>query len=303
MMSSLKRLSCLVMLFGVTLVAPVSAETASVGAASPQSGAPALTRQYIEQKLAMANQMLYKSAGAKRVDEASDDSTHVAAKGILDEARVYLESAKVALQTNSLTEADDLAGEAMRRAGIAFRLLPDVAKQAEQQRLRYSRLSDELKTFLDSKLVTAASANPPELEQIRDAMVKAKALADKNRYDDANQILVKARDSVNTAIGKLMVTRTISYEIKFESPKEEYEYELHRHQSIADLMPLAIADYKPSKEALSQIEEVVKKAKSLQAASEKEAAGGDYTAAMKTLKQATHEIYNAMELAGLVVPR
>ena len=303
MMHSLKRLSCLVMLFGVTLVAPVSADTASVGAATAQSGISAPTRQYVEQKLALANQMLYKSAGAKRVDEISDDGTHVAAKGILDEARVYLDSAKVALETNSLTEADDLAGEAMRRAGVAFRLLPDAAKQAEQQRLRYSRLWDELKTFLDSKLVTAASTNPPELQQIRDAMAKAKALADKSNYDDANQILVKACDNVNTAIGKLMVTRTISYEIKFESPKEEYEYELHRHQSIADLMPLAIADYKPSKEALSQIEEVVKKAKSLQATSEKEAAGGDYTAAMKTLKQATYEIYNAMELAGLVVPR
>jgi hypothetical protein len=303
MMLSLKRLSGVLALFGVVLAAPVSADTASVGAISAQGGASAPTRQYIEQKLNMANQMLYKSAGSKRIDEPSDDSTHVAAKGILDEARVYLDSAKVALETNSLIEADDLAGEAMRRAGVAFRLLPDAAKQVEQKRLRYLRLSDELKTFLDSKLVTAASTSPPELQQIRDAMGQAKALAEKSRYDDANQVLVKAHDSVNVAIGKLMVTRTISYEIKFESPKEEYEYELHRHQSIADLMPIAIADYKPSKEALSQIDEVVKKANSLQAASEKEAAGGDYAAAMKTLKQATFQIYNAMELAGLVVPR
>jgi len=302
-MRSLKRLSCFLTLLGVVLTTPVSADTASVGEVSPPGATSVPTRRYVEQKLAMANQMLYKSAGSKRIDEPSDDSTHVAAKGILDEARVYLDSAKIALETNSLVEADDLAGEAMRRAGIAFRLLPDVAKQAEQQRLRYARLLDELKTFLDSKLVTAASASPPELGQIRDAMGKAKALADKNRYDDATQILVKARDNVNTAIGKLMVSRTISYEIKFDSPKEEYEYELHRHQSIADLMPLAIADYKPSKATLSEIEEIVKKAKSLQDASEKEAAGGDYPAAMKTLKQATYEIYNAMELAGLVVPR
>ena len=303
MMPSLKRLSCFLTLFGVVLTAPVSADTGSVGASSSESGGGVPTRQYIEQKFAMANQMLYKSAGAKRIDEPSDESTHVAAKGILDEARVYLDSAKIALQTNNLIEADDLAGEAIRRAGIAFRLLPDAAKQADQLRLRYSRLWDELKTFLDSKLVTAASTSPPELQQIRDAMGKAKVLADKSRYDDANQLLVKALDSVNTVIGKLMVSRTISYEIKFESPKEEYEYELHRYQSIADLMPLAIADYKPTKEALGQIEEVVKKAKSLQAASEKEAAGGDYAAAMKILKQATNEIYNAMELAGLVVPR
>jgi hypothetical protein len=296
-------LPLLLLLSGTVQVAPALAETAPGGAATTPGVAAAPTRQYIEQKLAMAKQMLYKSSGAQRIDASGDESAHVAARTILGEARVYYDSAKVALETNSLAESDELASEAMRQAGVAFRLLPDLAKQIEQLRLRYSRLVDEIKTFLDSKLVTAASISPPELGQIREAMGKAQALADKNRYDDANQILVKARDSVNTTINKLMVNKTISYEIKFDSPREEFDYELHRHQSIADLMPLAIADYKPSKDALARVDEAVEKAKSLQATSEKEAAGGDFKAAMQTLKQATNEIYKAMEMVGLVVPR
>jgi hypothetical protein len=263
----------------------------------------ASSRQEVEQKMTMAKQMLYSSSGVKRLEGGGDSSTHQAARLILNEARVLLDSARVAFDNKFLKEADDLAGEAMRQAGVAFRLQPDPARILQQEKSRYAHLQEEIRTFLDSKMVTSASSSPPELEQIRESMKKAQTLADKGSFVEANELLAKARKSINATISKLMVSKTVSYEVKFDSPKDEFEYEMHRHQSIVDLLPLAVAEYKPSKETLKEVDVAMERVKQLQTAAEKLAAGGDFKAAMRTLKQSTNEVYSAMELVGLVVPR
>lgn len=292
-----------VIVFGqeTTTTAQSTAETAG------QSVEDVERRGTIEQKFTMAFEMLYQSASIQRV-WASD---RMEAKRILAEAQDIFVRAREALGENNLTLADDLLNESLRQMGKALRLVSDHARREEQRRLKFARQLGEIQAFQASQLLSmrrisaepTGATRPPEIDRIRDIMQKAQGLAEKDRYEEANQILAEARELIIGSITKLLAFRTLINDLRFDSPSTEYEYEIARHHSYEDLVPIAVAKFNPPAETVKGVENLVTRGKNLRAASGKQATDGDFKTAVKTLRDATDLMQRALELAGVVFPQ
>lgn len=304
----LVRAFVLAMLTPVIVLAQGAATTVqSTAETADQNVEDAERRETIAQKFTMAFRMLYQSAGVQRI-QTSDSPD---AKRVLAEAHELLAKARSAIEANDLALADDLLNESLRQVGRALRLVPDRAQIEQRQRLDFARQLDQIQAFQASELLSmqrispqpTGATRPPEIEQIRNLVQKAQGLADKDRFEEANRILASASDLIIESVVKLLASRTLVNDLKFDSPSAEYEYEMARHHSYQDLIPIAVGKFKLSPETVKQIGNLVTNGKNLRAVSSRQATDGDFKTAVKTLQDATDLMQRALELAGVVLPQ
>jgi len=69
--------------------------------------------------------------------------------------------------------------------------------------------------------------------------------------------LEKAERGLMSGLNALLGSSTLQYSHRFEAPAEEYAHELDRHLAYRDLVPLAIAELKPRREAVGLVERYV----------------------------------------------
>ena len=258
-------------------------------------------RRLIEQKRDLADNMLYQSAGAKRIAASSDQ----AAQQQLAEARGLFDRARAALDANDLKTADSLLSEALRKMSKAARQVPDAAAEEDEKRQRFNKTLAEIEGFqsaYESSMQRLGSeSTAAALKQVSESVTKAKSLADKGKWDEANQVLSDAHGVMVNSMNKLLASKTITYELKFDSPKAEFEYELKRNQSYEELVPMALANFRPPEDVVKQVEEFVGKGQELRAAAKKQAVAGDYQSALDTLSESTGYMQTAVEQAGAVM--
>lgn len=160
-------------------------------------------RAAVEQKLKLAESMLFRSAGARRVAA----SEHGEALRLLAEARAAFASSRAALDRGELGVADELAAESLRQVGVAVRLVPEGGSDAEQMRARYARLLDAVQTFQASQIRSAGSANvaPPEMDRLRELVRQAQGLAEKGDFPEAARTMDQATELILQSASRLMV--------------------------------------------------------------------------------------------------
>jgi len=72
----------------------------------------------------------------------------------------------------------------------------------------------------------------------------------------------------------MLHAQTVVYDTNFETPKEEYDYELARVENYEELVPLAIEQKQPSENTLAMIDDFVKKAAQIKSEGQAIAAKG-----------------------------
>jgi hypothetical protein len=128
---------------------------------------------------------------------------------------------------------------------------------------------------------------------------EAQALADKGNYVRANALLQQAQQIVTVALHKMLHSKTIVYDLNFETPADEYEYELKRYIGYEELIPVAIEAKKPAPGALKLMESFVEKARKRRAEAEQKAAENDYGSAIAMMQQATKTVRRALRMVGV----
>jgi hypothetical protein len=104
-------------------------------------------------------------------------------------------------------------------------------------------------------------------------------------------------------LNAMLGSSTLQYAKRFETPAEEHAYELERNRSYRELVPVAIAELKPRREAVVLVERyVAANARQLEAA-EGHAAAGRLPEAIDALRSGTNSLQAALAAAGLAVPR
>ncbi|MEW6312919.1 MAG: hypothetical protein AB1513_02550 [Pseudomonadota bacterium] len=258
-------------------------------------------RRALEQKRDFVVNMVQQSAGAQRV-EASDNQE---AKQLLAEARTSLAKGRVALDGGDMKAADDMFGDALRKMSKAARLVPDMAAEEDEKRVRFNKTLQEIEGFqaayAGSMQRLGAESSAAALGQISEFVTRAKGLAADGKWDEANEVIGSAHGIIINAMSKLMATKTITYEMVFDSPKAEFEYELKRNQSYEELVPMALANFRPPDEVVKRVEEFLGKGQELRTTAKKQAAAGDYQAALESLQTSTGFMQTAVEQAGAMM--
>lgn len=190
------------------LLAALTLATAAAAAEGPDERAAAererlQQRAAVEQKLKLADSMINRSAGARRVGASGNEE----ALRLLAEARAAFASSRAALDEGNLEAADELAAESLRRLGLAVRLVPEGGSaDAGQARARYAQLLGAVQTFQASQIMSAgrAGVTQPEMDRVRELVRRAQGLAEKGDFAEASRAMDQAAEAVLESAPRLL---------------------------------------------------------------------------------------------------
>lgn len=255
-----------------------------------------------KQKIMLAELMM-QSKSAKTVADGNNE----AAKNALSAAHAKLQTARQELGGGHASQSLALAEEALRLITVATQSTSS-EEAAKLQRGRYNDALDTLRNFQEShkqnfdrtvKKRGAAAAVDYDHVKLDNLVAEARALSDKGQYQKATQLLINAEHLVTQAIQTMLNAQTIVYDLNFESPADEYEYERKRFISYEELIPVAIEEKKPAEAVVKLMDTYVVKGRARKSEADEKAKAGNYPEAISLMLTATEEIQRALRLAGV----
>ena len=263
----------------------------------------AATESSVKNKLSYAS-MVLSSASAKRVEE----SGNAEAMAILNDARSNIANAKTSLESSDYETAMGQVNEGLRLVTAASRAISTESHMsAVNHKAQYDELVNSLNTYDGSykRNVERAKKNGEKPSSSLDEgaynalVTSGKAKAKNGDYAGANKDLNKAQNMITSVLTEMLHAQTITYDKSFDTPKEEYEYELSRAESYEELVPIAIEQKKPSQRALGLIDGFVAKGVRIKSEGKDVAAKGDYKMAIMAMQAATSNFQRALRIAGV----
>ena len=261
-------------------------------------------RAALEQRLKLTASLMADGPGAQRI-QASGNQRAVAH---LDEGKVHHALAQDLLAQGDLAGARRAADEALKHFGQARRLVPDAPGRQAAARGRAEQMLSSLDRLVEAwrqRLGSSASAevDDGDLLAATGLMHTARGFAKEGRFEDAVHTLQAAEGHVLVGMNRVMHARTVDYTARAATPAEEFQLELQRHRSLAELVPLAVSDLKPKAEAVQLIDRYAEASQSLRGQAQARFAAGDTDQALAHLRNALLFVQRALTTAGLVVPQ
>lgn len=256
-----------------------------------QSGHPLL-----EQKLELMRRVLDESSSARRIKSGSNPL----AQERLIHARDQLTVAKQALQRGHLDAADERIDQAMKFFSYASGDIADATERGEAQRTRFNELSVSIESFrlyVQRAMVKSEEANPLDGDRLSHLLQLAVHLGASNNYGEANAFLNEAYMLTITAVSALRGGTTIVYSQDFDTPEQEYRYELDRYQGLVNLYHMVQPDEHPS--TYTWTKQPLQAANHAYQDAEQFAHRADYKAALKKIEAASKKISQVLRMMGL----
>lgn len=273
-----------------------------------RSGAPATaaapTRELVEQKRAFVDRLLGDSPVITRIAEGGNAQ----ARELLSGARGQYSKAVAVLQSGDIPAADKAFNEAIWMIGRALQLVPDSRYQAIEQRARYAQLLASLESLQGSYRLHLSHLGRAERDdgawvKVSRLIDQARALAAADQVGEANRTLLRAESGLLAAFSGVLATTTLDYTPHFKEAADEYGFELDRNRGYGDLVPLAVAELKPSNDAMKLIGRYVESNQALRRMAQQQAAGKNFPEALKNIRAGTTNLQRALLAAGLAVPQ
>jgi len=247
--------------------------------------------------------MMAGGQGARRVLASQNDE----AKKLVGEAKNKIKEGREKLRVSALPESLSLANQALKMLSEATRLVPsdeEMAQLAEKYKNLLAEVNGYQKSYRDNlKRMEKEGSVAYDMrmdEKKLDAMLaQADALAKKQNYLRANKLLQQAQKTVTGALHNMLNSRTIVYDLKFDTPADEYKYELKRFTGYEELIPVAIEAKHPAPGSIKLMESFLAKARKRRDEAVAKAEAGDYPMAITMLIQATKTVRRALRMVGV----
>lgn len=270
-----------------------------------QAGADEGARAQVEQRLRLNERLI----GEVGVGQRIIASGQARAVGHLDESRLHQALAEDALRAGDLATARREADEALRHIGQARRLVPDAPARQAAARARWGQQL----AVLDRLMLAWQAHQPPDGAAAPAADIdhrlaatgligQARQLGEQARHEEALSLLSRAEQHVLAGLNPLLHQRTLDYTARAQTPAQAYEQALASLASLADLVPLALAELKPRPEAVALIERYADTSRTLQQQAQARQQRGETQQALSDLNHATLYLQRALAAAGLSLP-
>ena len=200
-------------------------------------------------------------------------------------------------------DAAEIAAGFLTTSGTARAEKANVAeaKKAYEEKLQSIDSIKESHKRAYDQAKKGGDAKPVNYDKARvDGLIKSAAdLAKQEKYPEAKKDLTRAEYLVTSALNEMIGSRTVVFELKFDTPKDEYEYEKKRYFSYIELIPTAIEMRKPPKDRIEGAQQFVDKAKFFAEKSEESLAAGRVDEAIVIIKDATAQLRVALMRLGV----
>jgi hypothetical protein len=194
-------------------------------------------------------------------------------------------------------------GEADARLSEAIRAM-QLARLPSHPSGQYAALLSSVETMRDTYARFAGTKRDLHgtlVFDVNQALARARELhgADPN---EALRVLALAEQAMTHALTEVLGSHTVSYAHRFSGPQEEFGFEQARHRAYAALVPAAVHELKPAPAALVLLQRYVESGEAMAALAGRQAAQGDWGAALESVRTATLYAQRALGAAGLAVP-
>lgn len=257
----------------------------------------AATSLQLPMKLDYAEGVIMSSKSAQRIEQSENDE----AKTKLQEARDKYHQARQAQTDGKFALSEQLANEAIRMVTAAAMMVPNKVDDSEVQRRRYKELLIQIDTYRNWEHQSSEldAETQVQLDNAILEIEKAAEYAAKDDYVKANEFLGMALNIVIKAKNNSLKERTFSYDLNFETPIDEYKYEMSRNDDYMRLIPIAITQKQPSAGIKNLMERYVEKAKIKRHDAELLFDEKQFDKAVSAMQDSTKDLASALKIAGV----
>lgn len=274
----------------------------AVAETAPPIAVQLLLLTLADNAMALTHRLLNESSAARSVKE----SDNAEAKALREEALALYKQAEQADKAGD-SEARD---RALRQAKMKlFRAAQAVRKRSgnhAHERDMYQRRLNSAKALLDAHQRIRKEVESPQAAAIENKAVEEMSSAqrefEKGQIEAANQRLEAALKDLKGSLTSMRSGTTLVRSLNFDTPAEEYAYELDRNQSHMMLSKLLLQKKKLEPMMKLRFDESMQKADALRKKAEALAAKDDYEAAIEALEESTKFIVRAIRSAGIYIP-
>lgn len=260
-------------------------------------------RKLIEQKIRLID-MLIKSPAAKSAATGQDPES----AALIEKGQQNFESAKLAFSSNRLDEASRLLDDALRSASAASKkAAPEGGGFSESaQKKAFSDMADQVATYRASVLdLTRDAKIGPEAKQlllkIDGLNSESKALANAGRWSDANKKLATVYKLTIEEITRLRAGQEVVMSLKFDTPADEYAYEIKRFASTSTLVDMMIAEGRADGQKRNFVDDLVTEGNKLKSRADDEATAQRHKEAVGLMEKAVGQLNRALQSMGIPV--
>jgi hypothetical protein len=139
-------------------------------------------------------------------------------------------------------------------------------------------------------------------ETVTKYMEEADALAKLGRYEQAIIILDKAYTSVTADVTQMRSGDKLVKELKFDTPQDEYIYEVDRNDSHVMLLKLQLSEKPPMAGYAEQIEQLRREAEDMRKQAEEQGRTKNFAEGIKVMSDSTQRLIRALRMAGAYIP-
>ncbi|MEN8760897.1 MAG: hypothetical protein ABF290_00585 [Thiogranum sp.] len=254
----------------------------------------------IDSKLKLLGKLVNDSTAAKRITA----STNEQALELLANAREAWQHATAARESGDLNASEQHVKQGLDTISAASRMVEDVGRVQLMQQQRYQQLRKRVLSFSEA-FQRAVAEKPGQsvgdyLDQpgVSGLMLEAEGLAHKGDYVAANRRLVQAADAVEQALSLARDKETLVHELKFDSPEDEYAYEIQRNKGYQQLIDLLKHKRTGSDTKLVYVQKMVVENDRLCEEAEVLVKQGDVQAAIRELEKGTVKLERALRASG-----
>lgn len=255
----------------------------------------------LNSKLKLLGKMVNESTTATRITASGNEQAHE----LLANAREAWQAATAARDAGDINASEQRVKQGLETISAASRMVEDVGRVQQAQVQRYQQLRKRVLSF--SEAFQRAVAEKPgqsvsgflDLAEVSGLIQEAEALAHKADYVAANQRLAKAADAVELALSQARDKETLVHELKFDSPEDEYAYEIQRNKGYQQLIDLLKHKRADSDTKLLYVQKMVVENERLCEDAESLFEQGDTQAALRQLEKGTDKLEMALRASGM----
>lgn len=297
-MSCAAAVSAVAMVAGLVRRAAIASVLAAIGLVSSQAWAddPGSNRLHHIDKLLNAS-------SAARSVQGSDDpevaKLYAQAKALYAQAATAADQADDARHNALLDEAVKTMFKAVRMVGSPTR--------ADKDRRDFANRRRSIEALVDAYVRVATEKGTAQKggalqARTRAQLGEADGLLDEGDIEGAMAKLDEAYVQLRSVLGEMRDGETLVHTLSFESPAEEYRYELDRNETHRMLVNVLLAEKLKDAHTRTRVTPHLETAAGHRAVADEAAGRREFQKAIDLLDASTREYLKAIRMAGIYVP-
>ena len=272
-------------------------------AGTTDAAAEASASNDVASRLVYVERLLTESSAAKKVD-ASGKAEAMQMKA---DAQAHFDKAKALVDSGDNEAAEGELREAIRLMTTAARAANGDAKVSQKQTDDYDSRKESVTALATAHDRIATEKGKKDMNAALQQKVAADLAASDEllaagKGDEARARLDETYESVKASLENLRGGDTLVRELNFETPEDEYHYELDRNDTHRMLVEVLLAEKMQASPMRKTADGFIAKAGELRVQAEQAADKKKFEEAIRLLEESTKEFIRAIRSAGVYIP-